>query len=219
MNCPAFEERIARYAGGDLTAAACLPVEQHLRVCAGCAELARGLEEDREWLSRRPIEAAQVDFVAMRREIRRRVASPRTSRPWLPALAAAAAILLAILPVTRWKTPAAPPAEARHVAAAPLPYGHGSDSSVPSDARVPQRRVAAAAQLAHFVPPVRHVEPPAATAETGLTLEAAMRMFQELEPEPPEPPAVSDAPVEMRIATHDPQVTIILVQETNGDSK
>jgi hypothetical protein len=43
-----------------------------------------------------------------------------------------------------------------------------------------------------------------------------MRMLAELEP--PEMPEGSDSPVEMRIVTRDPNVTITVVQETKGGS-
>ena len=73
MRCAGFEERIVGYLGGDLTPAEALAVEQHLRACTDCAELARGLEADRAWLASRPPEIAEGDFAAMRREIRHRV--------------------------------------------------------------------------------------------------------------------------------------------------
>ena len=93
MNCTAFEERIARYVGGDLVAEEAVALEQHLRQCAGCAEFARALEEDREWLASRPPEAADVDYLALRREIRREIARPRHGWKWV---GIAAAILLAV---------------------------------------------------------------------------------------------------------------------------
>jgi hypothetical protein len=42
-------------------------------------------------------------------------------------------------------------------------------------------------------------------------------MFQALEPESAPPPG-SVSPVEIRIATRDPNVTIILLHESKGDS-
>jgi anti-sigma factor RsiW len=79
--------------GGDLSAEEAVTLEQHLRACAGCAELARELEEDRAWLASRPPETADVDFAALRREIRKELARPRRDWKWL---AVAAAIFLAI---------------------------------------------------------------------------------------------------------------------------
>lgn len=93
MSCAGFEERIAGYVGGEVAAEEAVAVEQHLRSCADCAELARQLREDRAWLASRPPEVSDVDFAAMRREIRKEVGRPRRDWKWL---AVAAAILLAI---------------------------------------------------------------------------------------------------------------------------
>jgi hypothetical protein len=60
MTCAKFEERIARHVGGDLARSEAAAVEQHLRACARCAELARELEEDRVRLACRPPGTAQV---------------------------------------------------------------------------------------------------------------------------------------------------------------
>lgn len=95
MSCPSFEEKIARYAGGDLEPAEIRTVEGHLRQCAACAELARLLEQDRAWLGSRPPEAADMDYAAMRSQIRRAIVHRRGARRWAWALAAAAAVLLA----------------------------------------------------------------------------------------------------------------------------
>jgi hypothetical protein len=103
MICGGFEEPIARYVGGDLTAEEAVALEHHLRVCADCAELARALEGDRAWLACRPPEAVDIDYLAMRREIRRELARPRRDWKWL---AVAAAILLAVgLAATLRRTP------------------------------------------------------------------------------------------------------------------
>jgi len=88
MTCAEFEERIALYVGGELAPGERLAVEEHLRVCAECAALARELEEDRAWLASRPPETAEVDYVAMRMEIRRRIDRPRWIWKWIAAAAA-----------------------------------------------------------------------------------------------------------------------------------
>jgi hypothetical protein len=201
MSCAPFEEPIARYVGGDLTAEEALAVELHLRNCVDCAQLAREMEDDRAWLSRRPPELVQVDFAAMRRDIRREIAQTSRHRRWLPALLAAAAILLVFIAVSnRRKTLAV------RVAAVP--------------AVAPVEAVKRETKTARLAPDFK-----AATAATleptaDITLEAAIRMMQELEPPAEEaPPEGSDSPVEIRIATGDPNVTIILLQESKGDSQ
>jgi anti-sigma factor RsiW len=170
MTCAGFEESIARYVGGDLALEEAALVEQHLRSCADCAELARALEEDRVWLASRPPETADVDFAAMRREIRREVARPRWGWGWL---AAAAAILLAVgLATMVRRTP------------------------------VSRRVVSPVVVQAVVAEPVH-----------SLPVAAPKRVRKSRRPQPlPE----SDSQVEIRIATRDPNVTIILVHEIKG---
>jgi hypothetical protein len=236
MSCPSFEEEIAHYVGGDLAQDEALAVEQHLRNCAGCAELAGGLQDDREWLASRPPEAVAMDFAALRRQIRQEIRRPRPTRRWLPALVAAAAILAVWLVATNRRTPSAPrlaPADTKYAGAAPLPDGRGSTPDAPPKRDRKKRELAGGAACpttadtglvfggaggASCAPRAFKASGPI-PPQTDLTLEAAMRMFQQLNPEAPPPPAASDSPVEMQIATRDPNVTIILVQEANGDSR
>jgi anti-sigma factor RsiW len=177
MTCAGFEERIARYVGGDLTPGEVAAIEQHLRACVDCAELVRGLEEDREWLASRPPEIAEVDFAAMRREIRREIARPRRAWKWL---AVAAAIVLAVgLATSLRRTPAPPrivPAPVVEQAVAP---NTNRSLTVAAQKRVLKRRRVQAPRLVLQQP---------------------------------------DSPVEIRIATRDPNVTIILLHESKGDS-
>src|ERR1700722_11136170 len=93
MICAGNEERIARYVGGDLGPEEAAEIERHLQGCAACADLARAMEQDAEWLASRPLEVAEVDFAAMRREIRREIARPRWNWKWV---AAAAVVLLTV---------------------------------------------------------------------------------------------------------------------------
>jgi anti-sigma factor RsiW len=183
MMCAGFEERIAGYVGGDLAPKEAAEVEQHLRTCADCAELARGLEEDRAWLASRPPETAEVDFAAMRREVRREIARPRWGWKWLTA--AAAILLAAGLVTTLRKTLHSHRAVARQ-----------------SASTVAARKDTVLA-IPGLEPPVRRSvrtrpRPKAAIAPPQLALEE---------------PA---SPVEIRLATRDPNVTIILVHETKG---
>jgi anti-sigma factor RsiW len=175
MTCAGFEERIARYVGGDLTPGEVAAIEQHLRACVDCAELVRGLEEDREWLASRPPEIAEVDFAAMRREIRREIERPRWGWKWL---AVAAAILLAVgLATTIKRTPAPRKAVAPMVAQIPLTSTPDRALTVAAQKPVGKRRRVQSPQLALQQP---------------------------------------DSPVEIRIATRDPNVTIILLHESKG---
>jgi anti-sigma factor RsiW len=175
MRCAELEERIARYVGGDLAPVEAAAIEQHLRVCAGCADLARGLEDDRAWLASRPPETADVDFAAMRRQIRCEISRPRRGWKWL---AVAAAILLAVgVGTTLRRAP---------VSRRPLPP-------------VAARKVAVERQA------VTEARPKGAVAHR--TVRRARPKLPLSEPE---------SPVEIRIATNDPNVTIILLHEYRG---
>jgi anti-sigma factor RsiW len=172
MNCAGFEDRIVRYVGGDLAADDAAAVDQHLRACANCAELARALEDDRAWLASRPPETANVDFAAIRREIRREITRPWWGWKWLTA--AAAATLLAVgVGITMRRTPAPP----------------------------------------KIVPIVAQVTP--VTPDQPVT--AAIRRapaHRKVRPRPPRIAPEPDSQVVIRIATRDPNVTIILLHET-----
>jgi len=203
MSCLDLQEKIALYAGGDLPLDDVRCVEEHLRSCEACAELARSLERDCAWLTSQPPEAACVDYAAMRHQIRRAIVRRSRARKLLPALLAAASVLLAIGVATLRRKPEMvlplPTPEVAKVEqpARPIP--------VPVAPAPPSRRKPVAKRLA------QPAEQPA------LTLEAAIRKLEELES--PQPPEGSDSPVEIRIATRDPNVTIIVLHETKGDSR
>jgi anti-sigma factor RsiW len=97
MTCREFERRIALYAGGDLPVSEVAMVEHHLAGCADCAELAASLAADRDRLRARPPETAEVDFDAMRRELRSRIVRGQQVRRWVSVMAVAAALLAAVL--------------------------------------------------------------------------------------------------------------------------
>jgi anti-sigma factor RsiW len=168
MTCADFEERIALYVGGDLTADERLAVEDHLRACSACAELARELEEDRTRLASRPPETAEVDFAAMRREIRRKIDRPRWIWKWI---AAAAAVLLAV-------------GVASMLRRAPVK-------------QAPIRLVAAQKEVAAVI---------AAPQPKGPVVRPRVRRASA--------PEQSASTVQIRLATRDPNVTIILLHET-----
>ncbi|HEX3748788.1 MAG TPA: zf-HC2 domain-containing protein [Bryobacteraceae bacterium] len=183
MTCAPFEERIGRYVGGDSGGDEAAAVEQHLRGCAHCAEFARALQEDREWLASRPPETAGVDFAAMRYEIRRQVARPRWGWRWI---AAAAMILLAVGAALTVRRPVRL-LEARKEAAA-----GGMEPAAVWQEAVVSRKVPKSA--------------PARRSKQAADLRAA-------------PHAPAEPPVEIRVATRDPNVTIILLHETREVSQ
>jgi len=194
MSCPLFEEPIARYIGGDLPDSEAPAIERHIHRCPACAAWADALIADRQWLSQRPPEAADVDYAGMRRHIREAIERPRRIWwRWLPVAAAAAAAILIFAPHRP-----APRKTLTVVAKVAAP--------VPAPAPITAPPVA----------PRKQVTP---KPQPPLTLEAAIAMFQALNSDPAPLAEASGSPVEMRITTGDPNVTIILVQSTNGDSR
>jgi len=171
MMCAGNEERIARYLGGDLAPEEAVLIERHLQDCGACGELARGMEQDREWLASRPPELAEVDFAAMRREIRREIARPRWGWKWV---AAAAGMALLALGVALYRPP------------------------------VPRKSEPSMAQTN---------PPPAPPANVVATVTPKRpRRVKRIEPLP----RGTESPVQIRIATRDPNVTIILLHESKG---
>ena len=106
MNCGAWEERVALYAGGDLAAEDALAVERHVAECAGCQILLGGLRESQAWLREahaEPVEAAHL--AAVRARVLAELEQSR--RPWwrLAWVGVAAVVALAIFTLR----PIAPP--------------------------------------------------------------------------------------------------------------
>jgi anti-sigma factor RsiW len=84
MNCKNWEERIALYAGGDLTAASKADVERHLTECAGCRILAEGIKDSLKLLRsahQEPIAAGY--YTAVRAGVLAQMAREANQRrPW-----------------------------------------------------------------------------------------------------------------------------------------
>lgn len=198
MTCAEFQESIARYVGGDLAADDAAAVERHLRACPVCAELGRELEEDRAWLASRPPEVASVDFAAMRGEIRRSIARPRWGRKWLAA--AAAILLIAGLAMMTRRTKERTSREGRSLQAASSPSVARRAMDTPGEAVVGADEIGSG----HF--PRR---PQTRQLTSGVRSRARSRESLRLLP-----PSEPESPVQIRIATRDPNVTIILVNET-----
>jgi len=101
MNCVAWEERIALYAGGDLAPAEAQAVEGHVAECSGCQLLLSGLRESLALVREahaEPVEAAH--FAAVRARVLAKLDGAPTRRwrfAWMGALAAAV-VVLAVVP-------------------------------------------------------------------------------------------------------------------------
>jgi anti-sigma factor RsiW len=98
MNCVEWEERIALYAGGDLSTPEAHAVERHVAECAGCQLLLSGLRASLSLVQEAhgdPIEAAH--FAAVRARVLAEIEGGRARRwrfAWMYAMAAAAVVLL-----------------------------------------------------------------------------------------------------------------------------
>jgi hypothetical protein len=113
MTCRESQDLIGLYSGGDLPGSEAVLLEGHLAVCPDCAELADALNGDRERLKARPPELADIDFAAMRRELRGKIVRGRLIRRCAPVAAIAAALVAALLvPGSKTERRAAPVAQA-----------------------------------------------------------------------------------------------------------
>lgn len=154
MSCLQWEERVALYAGGDLAAAEAHAVQHHVAECPGCQVLLSGLRESLELVQEAHSEAVNpAHFAAVRARVLAEIDGQTGRRwrfAWIPALAAAAAVVLGIV----WPRP-----ELRM--AMPIPT-------------VPGAPVIAKVKL----PAVRHfrLAPPKVVAKADLPQEAAEPM-------------------------------------------
>ncbi len=105
MNCQEFEIALHPYVDGELSVSEMTAAEAHAAECRRCSALARQEREFRQLLRRQPREAAPAALRASIRASLRRQARRPVARPWLvvPTLAVAAAALLvvALLPAFR----------------------------------------------------------------------------------------------------------------------
>jgi hypothetical protein len=195
MSCVDWEERIALYAGGDLSPVEAEAVEQHVAECAGCQVLLGGLRESlrlvREVHSE-PIEAAH--FAAVRARVLaelERAPARRWRFAWGFAMATAALVLL----MAMWPRP-----EHRSVRQAFVPpavHEGGADSLVRGGPPGPPPRAprtARAQRKAGPGGPGTQKVPPRASAP----------------PEPAEPMVV-------KLLTNDPDVVIYWITSTKGE--
>jgi len=121
MICEQWQDRIAVYAGGDLPESEVAEVERHLVECPHCAELADSIAADRTRLQSRPPELPEIDFDAIRAELRGKIVRGRLIRRWTPVAAIAAALLVILAipskhPVLETPMPPAPVASVRPAA-------------------------------------------------------------------------------------------------------
>lgn len=122
MNCAEVRARLHAYVDGELTVSEITDVDGHCLECPQCAALARAEREFRRLLRRQPREGAPPELrTHIVRRIRRE-AVVATGRRWLPlpAVAAAAAVIVLMLWPARTPPPLVADLVDKHIAYAQL---------------------------------------------------------------------------------------------------
>lgn len=194
MKCRQLEEKIALYVEGDLGERAASEVQEHLRGCAACRDLAAGLSESQAAL--RSLRAEEIDDAALT-EVRRRVLGQIGSQKpsWLYAWrwqhALGGAMAVAVAAFLLWPRQEVPPPQ-----------------SPPAPVAVVERPP----EAAPVKPPVAKPKPKAPATQVARR-----------EPRPAEPSRVQAAnpasrePLVVKLLTDDPNIVIVWLIDQNGD--
>ena len=124
MNCAEIRTRLPAYVDGELTVSEIADVESHCLECRHCAALASAERELRQLLRRQPRDPAPSELRAgILRHIRREAAVAK-GRRWLPlpAIAVAAAIVMAVLLLARTPPPLVADLVDKHIAYAQIEH-------------------------------------------------------------------------------------------------
>ena len=198
MNCTEWEERIALYIAADLNGVEAAEVEAHVRTCAVCSELKQELERDAINLSTSPPEVQTVNYSDLRKNIRGRIAAEQRRKKLLAVLAVAAALVLVLILKS-----------SRHQALVLTSPRFSSLEGTAGFSRPSDLLKAAVPRHSPARPDGRPRRPP-----PDPKLEALLQQFSESQ-NPPTPSGAT-SPLEMRIRTKDPSVTILVLQPTEG---
>ena len=138
MSCAAWQEKLALFAGGDLTREEAADVESHLAECAACRAAEQELAEVRLLLfSLRTV--SEDELAVMRAGVMRRVASARSRSP-LVLLPYAALVALLSFGWLATRQPIDPP-RAEQIAASPPRHATPLPSRVPLPSRARKQAV------------------------------------------------------------------------------
>lgn len=143
MNCRNWEERIALYAGGDLSPREAGDVERHLAECSECREFAAAVTESLAALREvheEPLEAAHL--AAVRARVLAQLEPKRRSAwrwAWIPALAAV--LVAGFFLAGTGRAPVQPPLVALAPPPAPLVPPPAPVNPEPPPAKKPPQRV------------------------------------------------------------------------------
>jgi mycothiol system anti-sigma-R factor len=123
MNCLELDTRVHPYVDGELSVDEMAAADAHVATCARCATLVMNERAFRRLLRQQPREAAPAELRArVVSAVRREARTPVRRAAWLgvPALVAAAAMLLAVLPVWQRPMPLVTDLVDKHIAYAQL---------------------------------------------------------------------------------------------------
>ncbi|MGD2115557.1 MAG: zf-HC2 domain-containing protein [Acidobacteriota bacterium] len=231
MSCRARHEEIALLVGGELTDSERTAVEEHLKTCAGCRELAAALRDDRRALAslateEPPPEALVRIREGLREELRHGAGADDRSRRrvWL---ALAAAIVAAAVGLELWTglhERDAGTADAPRVARDRAPAG--SSREAPGGRPRPADRPAAGPPPAPASTPDPPPDP-GATREPDRLATTGTPERAPGPPGPPEPPGMrpartdpsaTDAPITIRIVSDDPDIVFYWLTDEPKES-
>jgi hypothetical protein len=221
MTCTRYENELALYVEHDLLDADVAAVEAHLGACPACRSFLASLRASQAAVKDLAAEELDAEALAVTR-VRTIVAAAcdrRSRRPrWVPAWAAAAAVILA-LGALAWVAAVSRPERARPVAVA-SPPPPSARSTLPGPAAVSPRM-----ERAHVRRDRADRQRPVPAAAVALSPDdadqlaravVAIARIQKVDEVPADyEPSPAPAPL-MRLATADPDVVIYWQLEPNG---
>jgi hypothetical protein len=202
MSCAGWEERIAAEFDGTLSP----EVVEHVGACPACATLLDGLERDRAALGTAPADALAADYASLRQGLRaaieqRAIFRQRLARRYVPALLAAAAVVVLALVLPR-------PQAHRQVA-----------MTTPGSAPTPPATLTpAATAVSPHTPPQSHKEAKR-RAKPANTPSIDLALWERVTGQSRPPDDGSESNVEMQIETANPNVRIILLRAKEGSDE
>jgi len=199
--CP-NPETLALYAGEELDASERAGVATHIIECSACGALVAELQSDRELLQTHPDIPSEAIQEVHRRVMSELPAAGSLRRYLWPAAIAACVALLALTSTLVRRQPVAQPISNREVRTAPPPIASEKAPELQQTTRVQS-------QLSRKIR-----RRPAKSSDAELI--AALDQLFETEPQAP---AATDGQVVITMLTEDPNVTIILLGDSTGETE
>jgi hypothetical protein len=209
-NCPNLET-LALYAGEELDTSERTAIAAHMADCSACAALVAELQSDRELLQSPP-DVPEEAILDLHRRVMSDLPRPASIRRYFwPAAVAACLAILALSSTLSRRQPVAPRMAGPE---------HRSAAAVVKES-IPDLQETSKAQPLITQPSITQARPAHKTrrraprsSDAGL-IAALDQLF---ETEPP-PAATADGKVVITMLTEDPNVTIILLADSTGESE